>query len=157
MSGIAVRDFLNYSNSVVIRHLNSVPMKFICLGYIDPNKLPSVSVEELNAMMDRCFAYDEQLRAGGNFKGGEGLQPPGSAKTLRYTSGKIAITDGPYAETKEQIGGIMILEARDMDHAVELISNHPGAQFGPWEIRPAADMTEISRQSEARRAAKASS
>jgi hypothetical protein len=61
------------------------------------------------------------------------------------------VTDGPFAETKEQLGGIMILEARDLDHAVELISNHPGAKFGPWEIRPAADLSEMVRQSEERR------
>lgn len=84
---------------------------------------------------------------------GEALQPPNTAMTLRYTNGKIVVTDGPFAETKEQLGGIMILEARDLNHAVELISQHPGAKFGPWEIRPAADLGEMVRQSEARRRA----
>ena len=56
------------------------------------------------------------------------------------------MTDGPFAETKEQIGGILILEARDLDHAVELISKHPGAGMGPWEIRPAADLDEMVRE-----------
>ncbi len=74
--------------------------------------------------------------------------------TLRYANGKIVVTDGPFAETKEQLGGIMILEARDLNHAVDLISKHPGAKYGPWEIRPAADLDEMVRQSEARRAAK---
>jgi hypothetical protein len=126
-------------------------MKYICLGYIDPNTLGSTPEAEVNAMMDSCLAYDDQLRANGHFKGGEGLQPPNTARTLRYADGKIVVTDGPFAETKEQLGGIMILEASDLNHAVELISKHPGAKFGPWEIRPAADLSEMVRQSEARR------
>ncbi len=126
-------------------------MKYICLGYIDPNTLASASEDEANAMMDSCFAYDEELRANGHFKGGEALQPPNTAMTLRYANDRIVVTDGPFTETKEQLGGIMILEARDLNHAVELISKHPGAKFGPWEIRPAADLNEMVRQSEARR------
>ena len=128
-------------------------MKYICLGFIDPNAFASVPEAQQEAMMDSCFAYDDQLRANGHFKGGEALQPPGTAMTLRYTSGKLVVTDGPFAETKEQLGGIMILEARDLNHAVELISRHPGARFGPWEIRPAADLGEMMRLSEARRSA----
>jgi hypothetical protein len=126
-------------------------MKFICLGHIDPHKFASWSEAEANANMDRCFAYDDQLRANGHFKGGDALQPPDTAKTLRYEDGKIVVFDGPFAETKEHLGGIMILEARDMAQAVELISNHPGAKFGPWEIRPAGDLTAMMKQSEARR------
>ncbi len=126
-------------------------MKYICLGYIDSNAFASLPEAEQQAMMDSCCAYDEQLRANGHFQGGEALQPPNTAMTLRYTSGRVVATDGPFAETREQLGGIMILEARDLNHAVELISKHPGAKFGPWEIRPAADLGEIRRQSEARR------
>ena len=128
-------------------------MKFICLGFIDTNAFASKSVAEQEAMMDRCCAYDDELRAHGHFQGGEALQPPNTAATLRPVDGSIEVTDGPFAETKEQLGGIMILEARDLSHAVELISKHPGAQFGPWEIRPAADLGELVRQSEARRKA----
>jgi len=105
----------------------------------------------MNAMMDSCFAYDDRLRANGHFTGGEALQPPNTAMTLRYTNGRVVVTDGPFAETKEQLGGILILEARDLNHAVELISKHPGVTFGPWEIRPAADLGEMMRQCEARR------
>ena len=128
-----------------------ITMKFICLGFIDPAFFATASEADQHAMMDSCFAYDEQLRANGHFKGGEGLQPPQTAKTLRYNKGGLMVTDGPFAETKEYLGGIMILEARDMDHAVELIGKHPGAKFGPWEIRPAADLGEMVRQSEIRR------
>lgn len=126
-------------------------MKYICLGFIDPNVFARASEAERNAMMDSCCAYDDQLRANGHFKGGEALQPPNTAMTLRYRDGRVVVTDGPFAETKEQLGGIMILEARDLNHAVDLISKHPGAKFGPWEIRPAADLSEMVRQSEARR------
>jgi hypothetical protein len=128
-------------------------MKYICLGYIDPNAFTCIQADKQQAMMDSCFEYDDQLRANGHFKGGEALQPPSTAATLHYANGKLVVTDGPYAETKEQLGGIMILEARDLNHAVELISKHPGARFGPWEIRPAADLGEMMRQSEARRKA----
>ena len=125
-------------------------MKYICLGYIDSNAFAAIPETQQQAMMDCCFAYDNQLRANGHFTGGEALQPPNTAMTLRYTNGRIVATDGPFAETKEQLGGIMILEARDLNHAVELISKHPGARFGPWEIRPAADLSEMVRQSEVR-------
>ncbi len=127
-------------------------MKFICLGYIEPNKFESMSERERDAMVDECFAYDDELRRNGHFAGGEGLQPPQLAKTLRWTNGKASITDGPYAETKEQIGGILILEARDLNHAIELMSKHPGVKAGPFEIRPAADLSGMIRESEQRRA-----
>ncbi len=129
-------------------------MKYICLGYIDPNAFAAMSEAEQHAMIDACCAYDDELRANGHFIGGEGLQPPNTAITLRYANGKVVVTDGPFAETKEQLGGIMILEARDLNHAVDLISKHPGAQYGPWEIRPAADLGQMVRESAARRAAK---
>jgi hypothetical protein len=106
---------------------------------------------ERNAMVDECFNYDDQLRKDGHFAGGEALQGPQTAKTLRWKNGKVSITDGPYAETKEQIGGILMLEARDLDHALQLMSQHPGVMAGPFEIRPAADLSEMVRASEQRR------
>jgi hypothetical protein len=127
-------------------------MKFICLGYIEPNKFENLSETERNAIVDECFTYDDELRKNGHFAGGEALQPPQSAATLRWENGKALVTDGPYAETKEQIGGILILEARDLNHAIQLMSKHPGVKAGPFEIRPAADLTEMIRESEQRRA-----
>jgi hypothetical protein len=126
-------------------------MKFVCLGYIEPGKLESMSENERNAAVDACFGYDDLLRESGHFAGGEGLQPPGSAVTLRHRGGKVSVTDGPYAETKEQLGGILILEARDLNHAIDLMSKHPGVRMGPFEIRPAADLSEMIRASERRR------
>jgi hypothetical protein len=129
-------------------------MKFVCLGYMEAGKFEGMSESERNAFVDACFAYDDVLRKNGHFAGGEALQPASSAVTLRARNGKVSATDGPYAETKEQIGGILILEANDLNHAIELMSQHPGVRGGPFEIRPAADLTGMVRQSERRRAAK---
>ena len=112
-------------------------MRFICLGYGDPTFFTSVSESELKAAMDECFAYDDELRRGGHFVGGEALQEPTAAVTLRHNGKGVDVTDGPYAETKEFLGGILILEARDLNHAIALMSKHPGVRFGPFEIRPA--------------------
>ena len=112
-------------------------MKFICLGYADLSRFATMSEAELTAGMEECFAYDDVLRRGGHFAGGEALQPTDQAVTLRYRNGTTEATDGPYAETKEQLGGILILEADDMAHAIELMSKHPGVKMGPFEIRPA--------------------
>jgi len=129
-------------------------MKYVCLGYIEAGKFENMTESGRNAMVDGCFAYDDVLRKNGHFTGGEALQPASSAVTLRFRGGKVTVTDGPYAETKEQIGGILILEARDLNHAIQLMSKHPGVQAGPFEIRPAADLTGMIRDSERRRSKK---
>jgi hypothetical protein len=113
-------------------------MKFICLGFAEEKKWYDLPQERLETMMEECFAYDDVLRKNGHFLGGEALQNSNTAKTLRWTGDKVIVTDGPYVETKEQLGGILILEAKDMDHAVELMRKHPGVRLGgPFEIRPA--------------------
>ena len=127
-------------------------MKYVCLGYIEAGKLENMPESERNALVDACFAYDDVLRKSGHFAGGEGLQPAANAVTLRFQGGKVMVTDGPYAETKEQIGGILVLEANDLNHAIRLMSKHPGVRAGPFEIRPAADLTDMIRDSERRRA-----
>lgn len=118
-------------------------MKFICLGYIDEKEWEGVPESEQAAAMEECFAYDDVLRAGGHFAGGEALQSARNARTLRWRNGKVTVTDGPYAETKEQLGGILLLEARDLEHAVELMSKHPGVKVGPFEIRPADETINV--------------
>lgn len=112
-------------------------MKFVCLGYIDEIKFAEVSHEDGHRMMNECIAYDDELRRGGHFLGGEALDSARTAVTLRMSDGKVEVTDGPYAETKELLGGILLLEARDLDHAISLMSKHPGVAMGPFEIRPA--------------------
>jgi len=126
-------------------------MKYVCLGYIDQSLWDRVPETERDTVMDGCFAYDEELRRGGHFAGGEALQDPRNATTLRFRDGAVTVTDGPFAETKEQIGGILFLEARDLNEAIQLMSRHPGVRVGPFEIRPVQDLGEIIRASEARR------
>jgi hypothetical protein len=110
-------------------------MKFVCLGYFDDKKWEAMSETEQKTFIEECFAYDDVLRKGGHIAGGEALEPPRNSTTLRLKEGKAIATDGPYAETKEQVGGILILEAKDRKHAIELISKHPGLRNGPFEIR----------------------
>ncbi|TWT74444.1 YCII-related domain protein [Posidoniimonas polymericola] len=112
-------------------------MKFVCLGYYDESTFASYSEEEMKAHMEACFAYDDELRRGGHFLGGEALQGGEAGVVLRHRAGKTAVTDGPYSETKEHLGGILLLEARDLNHAIALMSKHPGVRFGPFEVRPA--------------------
>ncbi len=127
-------------------------MKFVCLGYFEPDKFNAMSETTAHAMFDECFAYDDILRANGHFTGGEALQPANAAKSIRSRNGKLVVTDGPFVETKEMLGGLLILEARDMNHAVELMSNHPSVKWGSsWEILPTADLSEMMRASEQRR------
>jgi hypothetical protein len=114
-------------------------------------KFESMSESERNAFVDTCFDYDDLLRENGHFAGGEALQPASNAVTLRFQDGKVVVTDGPYAETKEQLGGILVLEANDLNHAIQLMSKHPGVRAGPFELRPAADLNEMIRASERRR------
>src|SRR5688572_22756469 len=110
-------------------------MKFICFGYLDVENWAKRSTQEQNDAIDACFAYDEQvLQKNGYWAGGEGLEGPEQTVTLQYKNGKVAVTDGPYAETKELLGGLLIIEARDLNHAIQLISNHPGVKVGRWEI-----------------------
>jgi len=128
-------------------------MKYICLGYIEPGKFEGMTQVERNAVLDECFEHNDHLRANGNIVDEMGLQPSETAVTLRWKDGKVATTDGPYAETKEQLGGLTILEARDLNHAIQLVSQLPGFRhgLGPIEIRPAADLNEIIKASEQRR------
>ena len=115
-------------------------MKYICLGYYDKARFDALPESERKAMFDACFEYDEHLRASGHSWGdGIALQGAETALTLHWKNGKVVTTDGPYAETKEQIGGLGVLEARDMNHAVQLMSpagriSHvvPYASDGCW-------------------------
>jgi hypothetical protein len=114
-------------------------MKFVCLGFIDETKFAEIPEQERQRRMEACFAYDDELRRGGHFLGGEALDSARNAVTLRMKDGEVVATDGPYAETKEMLGGILLLEARDLNHAIALMSKHPGVSLmgALFEIRPA--------------------
>ncbi|HEX2775147.1 MAG TPA: YciI family protein [Candidatus Acidoferrales bacterium] len=128
-------------------------MKYVCLGYLEPGKFENMSESERNTTLDECFSYNDELRKNGHLVAEEALQPASSVVTVCWKDGKVAVTDGPYAETKEQLGGIQLLEARDLNHAIQLISQSPEVKLkcGTIEIRPAADINEIMRESEGRR------
>ena len=111
-------------------------MKFLCLSYWDEKKFDLMSESERETFVKECFAYDNVLRKDGHFLRLEALQSARSAKTLRHRNGKVSMTDGPYAETKEQLGGILLLDADDLNHATELMSKHPGIRVAAFEIRP---------------------
>ena len=112
-----------------------------------------MSQDERHRTFDESFEYNNHLRANGHLVAEIPLQPPETALTLYWKNRKVATTDGPYAETKEQLGGIQILEARDLNQAVQLISQQPGFKYrlGSIEIRPVADLSEIIKASERRR------
>src|SRR5580700_4931720 len=104
-------------------------MKYICLGYIEPGKFENMSESERNTVLDEWFSYHDELRRNGHLIAEEPLQRPDTAVTVACKNAKVTVTDGPYAETKEQLGGIQVLEARDLNHAIQLISQSPGVRL----------------------------
>ncbi len=128
-------------------------MKYICLGYIQPGRFEGMTEDERHTVLDDCFEHNDHLRANGHLVSEVALQPVNTAVTVHWKGGKIATTDGPYAATKEQLGGIQILEARDLNHVIQLISQLPGFKYGlgPIEIRPVADLDEMMKASQQRR------
>lgn len=118
-------------------------MKYLCLGYMDEQKFDDMPEDERNAWMEECLTYDAVLKKNGHFVGGEALESVRQSTTIKYRHGKVSITDGPFAETKEQLGGLLILEAEDMNEAIQLMSKHPGLRGGAgFEIRQIANMPE---------------
>ena len=110
-------------------------MKFLCLSYIDESKFEILSESERDSFVKKCSAYDDILRKNGHFIRLEALESAPNAKTLRYRKGKVSVVDGPFAETKEQIGGVLLLEAHDLTEATDLMAKHPGLQVATFEIR----------------------
>ncbi|MAX23459.1 MAG: dehydrogenase [Phycisphaeraceae bacterium] len=111
-------------------------MEFVCLGCLDETIWATFTPEQQQENMQRCFAYDDVLREEGHFNDGYALMPANMAVTVRTRAGQVTVTEGPFAETKEMLGGLLFLEAHDLNHAVALMSKHPGTEFGSFEIRP---------------------
>jgi hypothetical protein len=112
-------------------------MKYLCLGYHEEATWAALPQGERDALVEESFAYADVLRAGGHLIDEKALQGARTAATLRFKSGRMSITDGPYAETKEQLGGFMLLEAHDLNHAIQLMSKIPCMRAGgSIEIRP---------------------
>ena len=111
-------------------------MRYLCLIYDEEKKLGSMSKSESDAFMGEYFAFTEGIRKSGHYIGGEALQPVESATTVRVRNGKTATTDGPFAETKEQLGGYYLINAKDLNDAIQVASRIPSARVGSIEVRP---------------------
>jgi hypothetical protein len=116
-------------------------MKYLCLAYYDEKKFEALPNAELEAIVRECPPHDEALRQSGHLIVQASLGPTRATATLRPRNGKPSVTDGPYVETKEQVGGFFIIEARDLNDAIRVASKHPAANIGEqvgWavEVRP---------------------
>ena len=111
-------------------------MKYLCLIYDDEKKAESMSKEEADAFMGEYFAFTEGIKKSGHYLGGNALQPVNTATTLRNRNGKLSTTDGPFAETKEQLGGYYLIEARDLNDALQVAAKIPSVRIGSIEVRP---------------------
>ena len=111
-------------------------MKYLCLIYGEEARRATMSKEQGDAMRSEYMAYTDDIRKSGHWLGGEALQPTQTATTIRVREGKVSTTDGPFAETKEQLGGFYMVEAKDLNDAIQVASRIPGAKHGSIEVRP---------------------
>jgi hypothetical protein len=111
-------------------------MRYLCLIYDEEKKLAAMSRSESDAFMGEYFAFTEAIQKSGHYVAGEALQPVHTATTVRIRNGKVSATDGPFAETKEQLGGFYLINARDLNDAIQVASRIPSARLGSVEVRP---------------------
>ena len=111
-------------------------MKYVCLIYDEEKKAAAMTKAEGDALMGEYFAFTEGIKKSGQYVGGEALQPVQSATTVRVRDGKMSTTDGPFAETREQLGGYYLLEAKDLNEAIQIAAKIPTAKTGSIEVRP---------------------
>jgi hypothetical protein len=111
-------------------------VKYLCLIYADESIYSRMTKEELGGMVAEYAAVTDDLKRAGQYVGSNRLEPVGTALTVRVRAGKVSTTDGPYTETKEQLGGYYLLDAKDMTDAVRLAARIPGARVGAIEVRP---------------------
>ncbi|HEY5804420.1 MAG TPA: YciI family protein [Lysobacter sp.] len=111
-------------------------MKYACLIYDDEKLFDAMPKPEVDAILGEYFALSDELGQSGHLLGGEALLPVSSATVVRVRNGRVSTTDGPYAETKEQLGGFFLIEARDLDEAIRIAARIPSARLGSIEVRP---------------------
>ena len=119
-------------------------MKYLCLIYDDENAWATLPQAESDAIMGEYFAFTNGIQESGQYVAGEALQPTSTATTIRIRNGKLSTTDGPFAETKEQLGGFYLIEARDLNEAIQVAAKIPSARFGSIEVRPVVDFSQQS-------------
>ena len=111
-------------------------LRYLCLIYSNEKDMGAMSQSEMDALMKEYFAFTDDIQKSGHHLGGEALQPVETATTVRVRNGKISTTDGPFAETKEQLGGYYLVEARDLNDAIQVAARIPSAREGCVEVRP---------------------
>jgi hypothetical protein len=111
-------------------------MKYLCMVFYDEKTLNALSAAELQTLDDESLAYDETLRKRGHLIAAQALESVQAATTVRLRNGKVSITDGPFAETNEQIGGFILIEAQDLSEAIQLAAKMPPIRLGGVEVRP---------------------
>jgi hypothetical protein len=117
-------------------------MKYLCLIYDDEKMIADMSKADGDAFMGEYFAYTNDIKASGHYVAGEALQPVSTATTVRIRNGKVSTTDGPFAETKEQLGGYYLVEAKDLNEAIQVAQRIPSARLGSVEVRPVVDFSQ---------------
>jgi hypothetical protein len=115
-------------------------MKYICLVYLVEKELSAMSKREADTCTEESLAYDEGLRRSGHLLAAHALQPVETATTIRVRHGKVSTTDGPFAETKEQLGGFILIEARDLNDAIQVAAKIPMGRRGTIEVRPIKEL-----------------
>jgi hypothetical protein len=126
-------------------------MKYLCLIYEDEALRQRMQKSEVDKLYAEYSSFKDGIQNSGHLVECNPLQPSHTATTVRVRGGKVSTTDGPFAETKEQLGGILILESKELNHAIQLMSKHPGVRAGSFEIRPAEDLSQMIRESGERR------
>jgi hypothetical protein len=111
-------------------------MKYLCLIYDEEKKMNEMAKSEADAFMGEYFQFTEGIQKSGHYVSGEALQPVQTATTVRIRNGKMSTTDGPFAETKEQLGGFYLINARDLNDAIQVAAKIPSAKLGSVEVRP---------------------
>jgi hypothetical protein len=111
-------------------------MQYMCLIYDDENTWDNLPEDERNAVFGEYGSFTESIKGSGNYVAGDALQPTSTATTVRIRDGKTLVTDGPFAETKEQLGGYYLVEAKDVDEALKIAERIPSARYGSIEVRP---------------------
>jgi len=111
-------------------------MQFLLLIYEEESAAAKLSEAQMEQLMGEYFSFTEKLKTDGHFVGGNALDPVSTATTVRVNNGKKSLTDGPFAETKEQLGGYYLVEAEDLDQACDIAARIPAARTGCVEVRP---------------------
>ena len=115
-------------------------MRYLCLIYLDERELAAMPEKEMGELNARHLRFNDELLARGHFVEAEALQPAAATTCVRVRNGKPALTDGPYAETKEMVAGFYVIEARDLNEAIQVASRIPSAPLGTVEVRPCRDL-----------------